>query len=431
MCTQVELKVNNLKQNYAMKLGEGGEAFFVFETSDDIPESLQTSPVVSPATSPRGVARDAAVVLAMQEPDFLDISASEKSVQTSSLTALTGLRPGLTLAQRTQSERAVIGGRVDQANNVAVSDGSITPVSGLPEGYDDPPPDTTTSTPPILLGGQLKRSASADAVPLTTRLQKMELEGPGGEAIPSLQSGAPPLLGNNTPYGFKRSSSPPPLSTIEAVDRAKSLSKGLSSSNISSRITESGDLMLDMTGYKSSEEKALRAESIARKILAEELEGNYDIGALIGADMHGNLWIYSSEEAKEAAQQQIQFQSLSPQPIVNDAASDPGYQSDGEPSTTSASPVSKDPRARSEASSMELMTPAETPPTSASSSGDPSRNYAKTLRLTSEQLKSMDLKPGPNTMSFSVNRATCSASMYYWIYDVPIVISDIDGTITK
>ena len=34
-------------------------------------------------------------------------------------------------------------------------------------------------------------------------------------------------------------------------------------------------------------------------------------------------------------------------------------------------------------------------------------------------------------MSFSVNRATCSATLWYWKHDVPIVISDIDGTITK
>lgn len=35
-----------------MKLGEGGEAFFVFETTETIPESMQTSPLVSPASSP-------------------------------------------------------------------------------------------------------------------------------------------------------------------------------------------------------------------------------------------------------------------------------------------------------------------------------------------------------------------------------------------
>ena len=35
-----------------MKLGEGGEAFFVFQTSANVPENLQTSPLISPTTSP-------------------------------------------------------------------------------------------------------------------------------------------------------------------------------------------------------------------------------------------------------------------------------------------------------------------------------------------------------------------------------------------
>jgi phosphatidate phosphatase LPIN len=34
-------------------------------------------------------------------------------------------------------------------------------------------------------------------------------------------------------------------------------------------------------------------------------------------------------------------------------------------------------------------------------------------------------------MSFTVNRSKCEAFMFYWKHDVPIVISDIDGTITK
>jgi phosphatidate phosphatase LPIN len=98
----------------------------------------------------------------------------------------------------------------------------------------------------------------------------------------------------------ERSHSPPPLPTKEAIERAVALSERLSASKIPNQVTDTGDLMLDMTGYKSSEDDALRAEVIARKILSEELEGNYDIGALIGADEHGNLWVYSSEEAKEA-----------------------------------------------------------------------------------------------------------------------------------
>ena len=58
-----------------MKLGEGGEAFFVFETSDVIPESLQTSPVISPATSPQSLLeQDVASAPPLQEPEFLDLN---------------------------------------------------------------------------------------------------------------------------------------------------------------------------------------------------------------------------------------------------------------------------------------------------------------------------------------------------------------------
>lgn len=405
-----------------MKLGEGGEAFFVFETSEQIPESLQTSPVVSPAASPHRMAQDATVVPSLQEPDFLDITANGPSIQHPNTKASPASRPGLTLEHRAQSDYVLPDGRFSQAHRVAVSEA---------DEHDGLPPNARPTASPVLPEIQLKRSASADAVPLATRLQSVELHSLRNNEIPPPQPSHQMLLGSDTPDGTKRSGSPTPLSTVEAIDRAKSLSKKLSTSNISSRVTDSGDLMLDMTGYKTSEEKALRAESIARKILAEELEGNYNIGALIGADMQGNLWIYSSEEAKEAAQQQLQARNSTTEPIVSDAASDPGYQSDDEPSTTAASSPTKHQRTRSEDPPTELTTPADTPPTSATSSGDLNRNYAKTLRLTSDQLKAMDLKPGPNVMSFSVNRATCSASMYYWTYDVPIVISDIDGTITK
>ena len=189
--------------------------------------------------------------------------------------------------------------------------------------------------------------------------------------------------------------------------------------------------MLDMTGYKSSENEALEAEVLARKILSEELEGNYDIGALIGADERGNLWIYSSEEAKEAAARKIGQKNLTPGRVVSDTALDPGYHSDNDQPASGLAASSKHQRTRSDMAQIGLVTPPQIPPAEVPSGGDPNRNYAKTLRLTSDQLKAMNLKPGANSMSFSVNRAVCQAHMFYWTHDVPIVISDIDGTITK
>ncbi|XP_020293428.1 phosphatidate phosphatase LPIN3 isoform X2 [Pseudomyrmex gracilis] len=62
--------------------------------------------------------------------------------------------------------------------------------------------------------------------------------------------------------------------------------------------------------------------------------------------------------------------------------------------------------------------------------------YRKTLRLTSEQIASLDLKDGPNEVVFSVTTAyqgtkRCKCHIYKWKWDDKIVISDIDGTITK
>uniref|UniRef100_A0A4W3I705 phosphatidate phosphatase n=1 Tax=Callorhinchus milii TaxID=7868 RepID=A0A4W3I705_CALMI len=63
-------------------------------------------------------------------------------------------------------------------------------------------------------------------------------------------------------------------------------------------------------------------------------------------------------------------------------------------------------------------------------------SYKKTLRLTSEELKSLQLKDGPNDVVFSVTTqyqgtCRCEGTIYLWNWNDRIVISDIDGTITR
>ncbi|KAK0523429.1 lipin Ned1, partial [Tilletia horrida] len=65
-----------------------------------------------------------------------------------------------------------------------------------------------------------------------------------------------------------------------------------------------------------------------------------------------------------------------------------------------------------------------------------SKRFIKTLRLSSDQLKSLNLKKGMNTISFSVTSsysgvATCTARIFLWDSSFQVVVSDIDGTITK
>ncbi|KAK4239901.1 Lipin/Ned1/Smp2-domain-containing protein [Achaetomium macrosporum] len=378
---KVEFKVNGVKQPYSMKLGEGGEAFFVFETSDTIPKSLQTSPLVSPASSPPLNPQQAGQP-ALQEPESLVLDDTVGKARSSSFH-----RPPPTVLHSIRR------------------DGLITPRSASPE-LSRGVPSSTDGSPP--------RPHSDVIVPHTARKPPPSDHG-------SSQG--------DSPMYSERSHSPPPLTPAEAMQRAMNLSKELSAVNIPTHVTETGDLMLDMTGFKGSDEDALRAEILARKVLSEELDGNYDIGALFGVDERGNLWIYHSEEAKDAAMKRATEAQLRGSPGKDmDAVSDPGYQSDSSDATASPSTTSHR-RTESDLGQMALQTPPSSPGSPAA--GDPNRNYAKTLRLTSDQLKALNLKPGENSMSFTVNRATCQAYMYLWRHETPVVISDIDGTITK
>lgn len=80
-----------------MKLGEGGEAFFVFETTEEIPSSLQTSPLVSPAGSPKVPGED--IESPLQEPEFLDLDKSNEDDQSEGARS----SPGIPMSRPTQA----------------------------------------------------------------------------------------------------------------------------------------------------------------------------------------------------------------------------------------------------------------------------------------------------------------------------------------
>ncbi|XP_049605520.1 phosphatidate phosphatase LPIN2-like isoform X2 [Syngnathus scovelli] len=62
--------------------------------------------------------------------------------------------------------------------------------------------------------------------------------------------------------------------------------------------------------------------------------------------------------------------------------------------------------------------------------------YRKSLRLSSEQIAGLKLKAGPNDVTFSITTqyqgtCRCQGTIYLWDWSDQVVISDIDGTITK
>lgn len=62
--------------------------------------------------------------------------------------------------------------------------------------------------------------------------------------------------------------------------------------------------------------------------------------------------------------------------------------------------------------------------------------YRKTLRLSSQQIESLNLNPGVNEVEFSVTTAyqgtsRCKCYLFKWKHSDRVIISDIDGTITR
>ncbi|XP_034427772.1 phosphatidate phosphatase LPIN2-like isoform X1 [Hippoglossus hippoglossus] len=66
----------------------------------------------------------------------------------------------------------------------------------------------------------------------------------------------------------------------------------------------------------------------------------------------------------------------------------------------------------------------------------PCPSYKKSLRLSSDQISRLKLRDGPNDVSFSITTqyqgtCRCVGTIYLWNWDDKVIISDIDGTITK
>ncbi|XP_072558592.1 phosphatidate phosphatase LPIN1 isoform X1 [Paramormyrops kingsleyae] len=121
--------------------------------------------------------------------------------------------------------------------------------------------------------------------------------------------------------------------------------------------------------------------------------------------------------------------------IKPDSAAEEGGSSEINPGNISSVNRLKD---ESSSSDEEQRTPKHTPvsiqPEPLLTPGGVS--YKKTLRLTSEQLVSLQLKDGPNDVVFSVTTqyqgtCRCEGTIYLWSWDDKIIISDIDGTITR
>ncbi|KAL6097691.1 lpin2 [Pungitius sinensis] len=91
-----------------------------------------------------------------------------------------------------------------------------------------------------------------------------------------------------------------------------------------------------------------------------------------------------------------------------------------------------------ETKELKAFPPAATPAERAQPEGPapPLHSYKKSLRLSSDQIATLKLREGPNDVTFSITTqyqgtCRCQGTIYLWSWDDKVIISDIDGTITK
>ena len=386
-----------------MKLGDGGEAFFIFQTESEVPQELQTSPIASPSDSPVHFPPPGGTGL--QEPDYFDLN-NPNSLKNKFLSNATQLSRPVSRAESVPAEGGASGDLASESRHAS-----------LPQAWSyqklNPPKN------------QVSDAASESRLDVRTRRYTHSGKAWSPERpSSSLSSGDDDDDDDDSSQRYRNLI---PTRTSRALERVSELEQELSMP-IQTNICHNGDVMLDTHGYKQSHADSVRLESLARKILVNEAGDNVDgLERLIREDQQGNLWIHASDQAKlEHAKWDSQYLNANIDGPVKS-------QNIARPSSLPSSPlhIASGLDDSSIASQRALGQKG-----ALTTKLDPNLNYAKTLRLTNAQLKSLDLVSGINPMSFSVTssyygQATVIANIYFWKHNVPIVISDIDGTITK
>lgn len=205
-----------------------------------------------------------------------------------------------------------------------------------------------------------------------------------------------------------------------------------------------GDLLLDIEGYKSSKDKIHDSDELVQQILRDEF-GEDMLRKIIEKDGNGNIRIINNGGLSS-----VVHQTCADSPLANTAI---GVATNG-----ASSGIVSSARDGNQDNDEDLeSTPFYDPGSPGSVNSDStfnssntstvtnnfvksdtdmqlkSKRYIKTLRLTSDQLKCLNLKYGRNGLKFVIDKggSQLEANLYLWKWDTPIVISDIDGTITK
>ncbi|CAI4703041.1 ADM_collapsed_G0043380.mRNA.1.CDS.1 [Saccharomyces cerevisiae] len=208
------------------------------------------------------------------------------------------------------------------------------------------------------------------------------------------------------------------------------LNKKLTEIHIPSKLDNNGDLLLDTEGYKPNKNMMHDTDIQLKQLLKDEFGNDSDISSFIKEDKNGNIKIVNPYE---------HLTDLSPPgtpPTMATSGSVLGLDAMESGSTLnslSSSPSGSDTEDETSFSKEQSSKSEKTSKKGTAGSGETEKRYIRTIRLTNDQLKCLNLTYGENDLKFSVDhgKAIVTSKLFVWRWDVPIVISDIDGTITK
>ncbi|KAI6042756.1 LNS2-domain-containing protein [Pisolithus marmoratus] len=518
---QVNVSVNGNPIPFGMKIGDAGEAFFVFETEEDIPEDLVTSPLLTAtSTIPQGdippVKQDEIPHIGTKpdipEPEFLDLDATSipsedegaaPDVQYKDDVALDMAGYHSVPAQSTQHD--------DHHSNQRISPHSYEGKETVPHNripFPSPTPSKDhpsldgSSTPPRLREYSWEWGAFPQPSPVLTHFTPSFVSGKS-KAIDDTRDDS-----EDNECGFTRSRSVPPElegsphSCTHADPNAHPHEHSSLLNTEPEEFGAGGRLAAsrsDPTKFRTSIDGKTAAFELSLQRAFED--GIIDYHRFVGDEnlvnderlvikWNGAQYITREDRSPLMNALGVWRASSFQEGLIDDSPSPSPSQDQSSPSLsegelrrsvttpfdrTSTTPSSSWARwwSRSkglpeaersllrEATTMPLHAkfprtlPATTDKPASAPPGTPAlirspvpkptdqpipakpktqKRYAKTLRLTSDQLKVLDLKLGVNTITFSLTTSgapACTARVFVWESTDRIVVSDIDGTITK
>lgn len=383
---------------FAMKVGEAGEAFFVLELNDEearqgVPDELVTSPILSATTSPNIPANDE--LKSSNSDSKLQQSANDSHMQ---------------LTEAHQPPRKLIAETYVEPLDLGASSTSSTtkPAENTKSSTNKPTKSDESQEEAI---PTVKTNGQSDTLQYMLDMDGYKMTEDGEE------------------IAFKESSrlaEEVPISKRHGFPLAKNVG-----ASVGPRSTQRRGSFGDVEG------KSINGSATTDSL--QKRRGSFSVRMNGSSD---DVLVRDGESSLDSAQSATGTISGTNPAIINHTSKALGKEISGWSAPGTLPRTSTDPGLdiRSIAKTNGKADEAKiTPPRRAMTSVEAiqqQKTYAKTLRLTSDQLKSLDLKKGANTISFSVTSsysgvAMCTARIFLWDSTHRIVVSDIDGTITK